>query len=46
MANIEPSGLAQYNENKTTVPETGLLEYHLVKSGILTASQVVNLVER
>jgi hypothetical protein len=46
MACNKPSGLAQYSENQTTVAETGLLEYHPVKSGVLTASQVLNLVER
>lgn len=46
MACNKPSGLAQYSENQTTVPEAGLLEYHPVKAGVLTASQVLNLVER
>lgn len=42
----EPSRLAQYSDNQARAPETGLLEYHLVKSGALTPSQVLNLVER
>lgn len=46
VACTEPSRLAQYSGNQATVPETGLLEYHLVKAGALTPFQVLNLVER
>jgi hypothetical protein len=46
VACTEPLHLAQYSGNQATVPETGLLEYHLVKAGVLTPSQVLNLVER
>lgn len=49
MAYTEPSHLpsmAQCSANQAVVPETGLLEYHLVNAGVLTPSQVLNLVER
>jgi hypothetical protein len=46
VACTEPSHRVQYSGNQATVPETGLLEYHLVKAGVLAPSQVLNLVER
>ncbi|KAJ6019973.1 hypothetical protein N7522_000048 [Penicillium canescens] len=46
VAYTESSRLAQCSGSQATIPETGLLEYHLVKAGALTPSQVLNLVER